>query len=127
MVNRWLQANAGRFVLVLKVFSGYRQCAQQPDSWAQYGPASATDSQPGYSYSISPGFWKADESAPRLARDLTRWQANIKSMVASNAPWQLITTWNEFGEGTSVEDAAEWSDPGIFGQYVQAMHDVLSR
>ena len=127
MVDRWRQANAGRFYLVLKVFAGYRQCSAQPDSWHQYGPASATDSQPGYSYSVSPGFWKAGETAPRLARDLTRWQANPRSMVASGAPWQLITTWNEFGEGTAVEDAQEWSQPGIFGVYIEDMRGLLSR
>jgi hypothetical protein len=123
--SRWKQANAGRFYIALKVFSGYRQCADQPDSWHQYGPASATDSQAGYSYSVSPGFWKADETTPRLARDLTRWKTNLQSMVASGAPWQLVTTWNEWGEGTSGEDGQEWSEPGIFGAYIQAMHDLL--
>jgi hypothetical protein len=125
MATRWAQANAGRFYLVLKVFAGYRNCATQPASWHQYGPAVATDSQAGYSYSVSPGFWKADESSPRLARDLSRWTANLKSMVASGAPWQLVTTWNEWGEGTAVEDASEWSDPGVFGAYIEAMHDTL--
>jgi Phosphoesterase family len=127
MATRWAQANAGRFYLVLKVFTGYRTCAAQPDSWHQYGPAVAADSQRGYSYSVSPGFWKADETSPRLARDLSRWTANLTSMVASGAPWQLITTWNEWGEGTAVEDASEWSDPGVFGAYVEAMHDTLGR
>ena len=83
MATRWAQANAGRFYLVLKVFAGYSSCAAQPDSWHQYGPAVATDSQRGYSYSVSPGFWKADETSPRLARDLSRWTVNLQSMVAS--------------------------------------------
>jgi hypothetical protein len=46
-------------------------------------------------------------------------------MVASGAPWQLITTWNEWGEGTAVEDAAEWSGPGTYGAYVEALHNTL--
>jgi hypothetical protein len=125
MATRWAQANAGRFYLVLKVFAGYLSCAAQPDSWHQYGPAVATDSQSGYSYTVSPGFWKADESSPRLTRDLSRWMVNLKSMVASGAPWQLITTWNEWGEGTAVEDASEWSDPGTYGAYIEAMHATL--
>ena len=29
-------------------------------------------------------------------------------MIGSNAPWQLITTFSEWGEGTSVEDATDW-------------------
>lgn len=126
MVDRWVQANADRFYLVLKVFSGYRTCTQQPDSWHQYGPASAADSQKGYSYTISPGFWKAGESTPRLARDETRWQANIASMVASNAPWQLVTTWDEWGEGTSVEDATDWDGNGPFGAYIEDLHRALN-
>ena len=30
-------------------------------------------------------------------------------MVASGEPWQLITTFNEWGEGTSVEPATQWA------------------
>jgi hypothetical protein len=126
MATRWAQANAGRFYLVLKVFAGYLTCADQPDSWHQYGPAVATDSQAGYSYVVSPGFWKADETSSRLTRDLSRWTTDLRSMVASGAPWQLITTWNEWGEGTAVEDASEWSDPGTYGAYIEAMHDTLT-
>ena len=37
--SRWMNANAGRFYINLKVFSGYQSCAVQPDSWHQYGPA----------------------------------------------------------------------------------------
>jgi hypothetical protein len=29
-------------------------------------------------------------------------------MVASGEPWQLITTFDEWGEGTSIEPASEW-------------------
>jgi hypothetical protein len=108
MTQRWATANAGRFHLVLKVFSGYRTCAPQPDGWHQYGPAVATDHQAGFSYTISPGFWRPDEATPRLARDLTRWQANVASMVASGEPWQLITTFSEWGEGTTIEPANEY-------------------
>jgi Glycosyl hydrolase family 99 len=126
MASRWAQANAGRFYVVLKVFSGYRTCTDQPASWHQYGPASATDSQAGYSYTVSPGFWKADESAARLARSETRWLSNIKSMVASGAPWQLVTTWNEWGEGTAVEDATQWAQPGSYGAYIEDLHDILA-
>jgi hypothetical protein len=123
--SRWAQANAGRFYLVLKVFAGYRNCTSQPNSWHQYGPASATDSQAGYSYTVSPGFWKADEATPRLARSETRWVSNIKSMLASGAPWQLVTTWNEWGEGTAVEDATQWASPGSYGAYIEDLHNLL--
>ena len=108
--DRWKQAasTTGAYV-VLKVFAGYRTCASQPDAWHQYAPAVAADSQAGYSFSVSPGFFKANEPAARLARNLTQWTASVRAMVASGAPFQLVTTFNEWGEGTSVESATEWA------------------
>ncbi len=61
MTTRWATANANRFYLVLKVFAGYRTCANQPNGWHQYAPAVATDHQAGFSYSISPGFWRIEQ------------------------------------------------------------------
>ena len=123
MADRWKEANTVDAYVVLKVFSGYQTCTSQPDGWHQYGPASAEDSQAGHSFTISPGFYKANEATPRLARDLTRWNQNIKDMVASGAPFQLITTFNEWGEGTSVENAQEWATPSGYGAYLDALHD----
>jgi hypothetical protein len=122
-VQMWLDANAGQFYLNLQVFPGYRT-APQPDSWHQYGPAVAEDHQPGFSFSISPGFWKYNESSPRLARDPSRWATNVADMVASREPWQLVTTFNEWGEGTSVEDASDWHDTASGeSQYLDALHN----
>ena len=118
----WSQTNNGQFYLNLQVFAGYAGCAVQPDSWHQYGPAVAEDHQPGYSFSISPGFDKYSESSPRLARDLVRWQQNVADMVASNEPWQLITSFNEWMEGTSVENAVEWQTSSGEGAYLDALH-----
>jgi len=127
MVDRWKQANNGRFYVVLKVFSGYQNCTNQPDSWHQYGPAVATSNQAPYSYSVSPGFWKKGESTARLTRDPTRWADNIKSMVASGAGFQLVTTYNEWGEGTSVEPAVEWNSSSGYGTYVDQLHQSLGQ
>jgi hypothetical protein len=124
IVDRWKQANQGfGFYIALKVFTGYKTCANQPDSWHQYAPAAATDSQSGYSYAISPGFWRADETAARLARDPARWINNIQSMNASAAPWQIVTTFNEWGEGTATESAQEWSSASGYGTYLDALHN----
>jgi len=122
MADRWKQANTVGAYVVLKVFSGYRNCPSQPDAWHQYSPAVATDSQNGYSYAIAPGFWKKGDTV-RLARDLSRWNQNIKDMVASNAPFQLIATFNEWGEGTSVEGAQEWASGSGYGAYLDALHN----
>jgi hypothetical protein len=124
MADRWKTANAGLdFYVVLKVFTGYRNCASQPASWHQYGPAKAADRQDGYSYSVSPGFYKAGESSPRLARDLARFDQNVSDMVASGEPWQLVTTFNEWGEGTAVESAAEWGSASGDGKYLDVLHN----
>ena len=123
VADRWKQAAAGQWYVVLKVFSGYRTCASQPDSWHQYAPAVARDAQSGYSFSVSPGFWKANETTPRLARDPSRWAQDVRDMVASNAPWQLVTTFNEWGEGTAVEAAQDWSSSSGYGTYLDVLHD----
>ncbi len=70
VVNRWMQAAAGQWYVVLKVFPGYKNCTTQPSSWHQYSPVVAADQQAGYSYVISPGFWQANEATARLARRL---------------------------------------------------------
>lgn len=126
MVDRWRQANAGiGAYTVLKVFTGYKTCASQPDGWHQYGPAVAESNQSPYSFTISPGFWKANETSPRLARDLARWTQDIAAMVASNARFELVTTFNEWGEGTAVESASEWASGSGYGTYLDALHAAL--
>jgi hypothetical protein len=122
--ERWRQANAGiGAYVVLKVFPGYRDCPAQPDAWHQYAPAKRTDDQPGQSFSVSPGFWLASDAAPRLARDPACFRRAVRDMVASRAPWQLVTTFDEWGEGTAVEPAREWATPSGYGAYLDALHD----
>ena len=122
MADRWAQANTVDAYIVLKVFPGYQDCPSQPDGWHQYAPANATDSQGLYSYTISPGFWKVGET-PRLERNLSNWRQNVRDMIASDADFQLITTFNEWGEGTAVESADEWASSSGYGAYLDALHD----
>jgi hypothetical protein len=121
-VTRWREANTVGAFLVLKVFPGFRECAAQPDGWHQYFPVMDELSQDGYAFEISPGFYRIDEE-PRLARDLDRWRRDVRDMVASGAPFQLVTTFNEWGEGTSVESADQWSTQSSYGAYLDALHD----
>jgi hypothetical protein len=121
MADRWKQANTMGAYVVLKVFAGFASCASQPDSWHQYSPAVASDQQGSFSYSISPGFWLKG-NALRLARDINRWSQNVRGMVVSGANWQLITTFSEWGEGTAVEPAAQWSSASGYGQYLDVLH-----
>ena len=57
-------------------------------------------------------------------RDPNRWSTNVQAMIGSGAPWQLITTFSEWGEGTSVESATEWSSASGYGAYLDALHNA---
>jgi hypothetical protein len=108
MVTRWNQANAGRAHIVLKVFPGYRSCSEQPTSWHEYAPAQAQVLVPGQSFSVSPGFFLARESQPRLERSVARFAESVRAMYAAQVRWRLVTTFNEWGEGTAVEASTSW-------------------
>jgi len=106
MTQRWKDANnqlGNSFYVILKVFSGYSADPNQPDSWHQYAPASRSGSHAPYSSYVSPGFWLDDGSAERLVRNPVDFENAVKAMVSANVTWKLTETWNEWGEGTSVE------------------------
>jgi hypothetical protein len=125
-VSRLMAANQARFYLTLKVFPGYRDCQKQPDSWHQYVPADSYDQQGTDSATVSPGFFKFSEPAPRLPRDLQRFHADLRRQVTSGARWQLVTSFNEWGEGTAVEPSQQWQSPSGYGTYLDAMRSVYS-
>lgn len=125
MARRWKAANTVGAYVVLKVFPGYRACPAQPEGWHQYSPDQPQDDQRPYSFSISPGFFKANEATPRLPRDPAAWAQAAKAMVASRARFQLVTTFNEWGEGTAVESARQWQSPSGFGSYLDTLHAIL--
>jgi hypothetical protein len=123
--RRWRAANTVGAYLVLKAFDGHLSCSDQPDAWHQYSAALAQYSLPRHSFMVAPGFDENAEPAPRLARDLTRWREDVAAMVASGAPWQLVLTFNEWPEGTSVESAREWASPSGHGAYLDVLHEFL--
>ena len=53
-------------------------------------------------------------------------------MVASNEPWQLVVSFNEWGEGTAVESATAqtgpfgtadgWASASGYGDYLDVLH-----
>jgi hypothetical protein len=124
--ERWRDANAtvGAY-LVLKAFPGYRDCAAQPDAWHQYSGDQAEYGLVPDAFMIAPGFDEAGEAQPRLERDLERWRQDIADMVASQARWQLVISFNEWPEGTSVESAQEWATPSGYGAYLDALRDGI--
>jgi hypothetical protein len=125
LTHRWTSVNKGRFYLVLKDFYQWQKCPYQPSSWHAYGPASRKLSVGAHSYSISPGFWRNTESRPELPRDTVKWAAAVRSMVASKAHWQLVTTFDEWGENTAVESASEWHSSSSRGRYLDLLRQNL--
>ena len=122
---RWHAANTVGAYLVLKAFSGYRSCSDQPDAWHQYSAALPEYDLSPDAFMVAPGFDERTEPAPRLARDPARWRADVEAMLASNARWQLVLTFNEWPEGTSVESAREWATPSGYGAYLDSLHELL--
>mmetsp|Transcript_1303 Transcript_1303/g.1685 ORF Transcript_1303/g.1685 Transcript_1303/m.1685 type:complete len:466 (-) Transcript_1303:410-1807(-) len=128
--RRWSQANSNQeWYVVLKTFPGYKDCTVQPDHWHEYGPAFDVVHVKQQSFAVSPGFWRADEQKPRLSRlSESNFRDNVHAMVESNEDWQLITTFNEWGEGTAVESAYDWSgSKNNYGIYTEALHEIHHR
>jgi hypothetical protein len=94
--ERWRKANTVGAYVVLKAFDGFRSCAAQPDAWHQYSAALPEYDLAPDAFMIAPGFEEHSEGSPRLSRDPTRWRTDVAAMVASNARWQLVLTFNEW-------------------------------
>jgi glycosyl hydrolase family 99 len=123
--KRWREANTVGAYVVLKAFDGYLSCGEQPQGWHEYSAALPAYSLPANAFMISPGFDEAGSAESRLARDLARWREDVTAMVASGAPWQLVLSFNEWPEGTSVESARQWETPSGYGAYLDVLHELL--
>jgi hypothetical protein len=135
VLRRWKQAQRRAAIdvhVVMKLFEGYKDCPNQPDDWHQYGPSSRvhshTDAQGRLSsFVISPGFRRASSSgAPEgkfLSRNLPVWRQQVRGLIASTAKWKLVTTFNEWGEGTAVEPARQWPSPSGNGYFLEVLRN----
>ncbi len=122
MAERWKEAALPDAFIVLKAFPGARDCAAQPDAWHYYNPLVNTAGLGPDSFAVSPGYTKpGDDKA--VARDLETWKESVRAMVSSTARFQLILTFNEWGEGTAIESADEWASPSGYGAYLDVLHD----
>jgi hypothetical protein len=122
MVERWTSANTMRAYLVLPAVPGYAGCASQPDQWYASDPTVADQQAGSSSYAISAGFWRSGEPA-RLQRDTGRWATSIRAMISSGSRLQLVGTFNQWGDGSSVESASEWASASGYGSYLDALHE----
>jgi hypothetical protein len=111
----------------LRILYGFRDCPVQPDSWHAYGGQVYENTLPPYQFGISPGFDKIGKPEPGNTthpRDLPLWREEILRMNASPAPWHMIYTFNEWGEGTAIESADEWASPSGYGAFLDALHQL---
>jgi len=128
-MKKWADAVDNKWYYVLKVFGGYKDIKYQPSSWHQYGPSTRIhkmedSSRELVSINISPGFKHADPNKTtfleRASEEL--WTDLVKEMVGSEVDWQLVTSYNEWGEGTSVESALDWQTESGYGMYLDVLH-----
>jgi len=107
-----------------RVFGNVRDCAAQPDAWHEYLVTASGEAAMGRdSFTISPGLWRYSDGSPSLERDAARWSANVADLAASGADWQLVLSFNEWTELTSVESAAQWASASGYGTYLDALHN----
>ena len=43
-------------------------------------------------------------------------------MAAATTDWELVVSFSEWGEGTSVEGAREWASGTEYGSYLDVLH-----
>jgi len=123
VVKRWMEASNNEWYIITKLFGKFRECPVQPDHWHQYGIGDGTLEYEGISFTIGPGFWRADEatpSKPRLSK--SAWCDNVREMSNSGQPWQLIVSFNEAGEGTMIESSPSWASSSGYGHFLDCLH-----
>ena len=126
LADRWATAGASAGVYVVLrpsagMSKGFVACAAQPAAWFQFDSAKAEVAQ-GDSIAISPGQWVWNVAEPALARDSSRWQTSVEHVAASTAKFQLVTSFNDWADGSAVESGTEWGSSSGFGVYLDALH-----
>jgi hypothetical protein len=125
VAKRWHAASEGLgFHVVLKAFGGFRACPTQPDGWHAYTANKYESNLAPFAYTISPGFFFAQETQPRRARDLRTWGRSVRRMSRTPAQFHFVISFNEWGEGTAVESAQQWASRSGYGHYLDVLHRV---
>jgi hypothetical protein len=125
VANRWRAASEGVGVyVVLKAFSGFRACAAQPSGWHAYTANRYESNLAPFAYSISPGFFFAQDAQPRRTRDLRTWVRSVRRMSRTPARFHFVISFNEWGEGTAIESAEQWASSSGYGQYLDVLHGM---
>lgn len=121
----WKQARAstGFYINMKRDALSAGAASSDMDSWHEYAPANREGQVGNSAYYVSPGFWK-DGDTVRLCRNLNgptgtscgsdhlgsavaSFSDAVGRLVAAPVTWKLVETWNEWGEGTSVEPGTQ--------------------
>jgi hypothetical protein len=126
--TRWAAANqtVGAY-LVLRTFKGYRACEANIDGWHPYSANKNEFDLFPFAYSISPGFYFAKDDRPARRRSVRSWSRMVHRMVDSPAQFHFVISFNEWGEGTAIESAVQWSSRSGYGRYLDVLHAVPTR
>lgn len=119
--SRWktgVQLSGTNVYYLLQAYDGFRTDPFQPSSWHTYELDTRLVTRAPYSSVVSPGFWDYREERPKLEQNLSEFEAALGAMISQGMPWQIVGTWNEWHESTSVEPSSSWSDPAM---YLRAM------
>ena len=127
VAQRWARANTVGAYVVLRSFRGYSGCTAYADSWHAYSAHKYEFDLGRYAYTISPGFYFATDASPARARNMRSWTRSIRRMTRSPAQFHYVISFNEWGEGTAIESATQWSSRSGFGRYLDALHAVPER
>jgi len=119
-------------------FSGFEACpvADQPEAYHPNAsvntataqtviPTGSNASTAGSvtSFTVSPGDWQAADQRPVRARDLERFRAGVRNMMASPSPWQVVNSFNHWITGNPVEPAQEFPHPSGKGAYLSVLSE----
>jgi hypothetical protein len=61
-----------------------------------------------------------------VPRDLARFRQDATTVATSGDPFQLVVTYNEWGEGTAVESSTGWPSASGHGAYLDILHEVFT-
>ena len=122
VARRWSEANNVGAYIVLRSFKGYTGCAAYADGWLPYSANKYEFDLGRFAYAISPGFHFAVDERPARQRTLATWRRSATRMARSKAQFHFVISFNEWGEGTAIESASQWSSRSGFGQYLDLLH-----
>ena len=126
VTERWNDASNDWYV-VLRIFDGYDDCEYQPDSWHDQSVNDGNDGidiKEGLYHNIAPGEWLSGRRQPVLERlSQGEWCEHVQGMIDSNEQWQMIVSFNEAAQGTSIEPSDDWRSDSGYGYYLDCLND----